>query len=124
MKETPFPSIEKFSDVLLKDDIQTPISSDYAITDSTISVFSEKIMMFQMSLLSSAGFGNYATAAAMSQRSDLTLMYESMSGQIGLYAKEGEKFMIENKWMEEPPAPPNRDQLGERTRSELRRVKG
>ncbi|WP_409250640.1 DUF3231 family protein [Bacillus sp. SCS-153A] len=105
--------INRFSDVLLRDDIQAPISADHAITDSTISAFSEKIMMFQMSLLTTAGFGNYASAAAASQRSDLMFMYERMSAQIGLYGKEGAKIMIDNKWLEEPPAAPNRDQLGD-----------
>ncbi|WP_044022246.1 DUF3231 family protein [Bacillus sp. SG-1] len=105
--------LDKFSDVLLKDDIQAPISADHAITDSTTSVFSEKLMMFQMGLLTTAGLGNYATAASLSQRSDLILMYERLSAQIGLFAKEGAKIMIQNKWMEEPPGAPDRHQLGE-----------
>jgi hypothetical protein len=105
--------MSKFSEVLLKDEIQAPISADHAITDSTTPIFSEKLMMFHMSMLSTAGTGNYSTAAAASQRSDLTLMYERLSVQIGLYAKEGADIMIENRWLEEPPAPPNREHLGE-----------
>ncbi|RIW32047.1 DUF3231 family protein [Bacillus salacetis] len=111
-KEISKDHISKFSAILLKDDIQAPISADHAITDSTTAVFSEKLMMFHMSLMSTAGFGNYAAAAAASQRSDLTLLYEKLSLQIGLYAKDGANIMIENRWLEEPPAAPNRDQLG------------
>ena len=100
------------SEALLNDDIQAPISPDHGVTDSTIPVFSEKLMMFQVNLLNSAGLGNYATAAAASQRSDLALNYERLSLEVGQFAKDGAELMIKNKWMEEPPAAPDRNQLG------------
>ena len=61
-----------FTKVLLDNDIQSPITSDIAITDSTTPPFSDKLTMFHMAFLSAAGIGNYATAAAASQRSDLS----------------------------------------------------
>jgi hypothetical protein len=47
-----------------------PISSDLAITDSTTPLFSDKLTLFHIGLLSALGTGNYATAAAVSQQSD------------------------------------------------------
>lgn len=59
--------------------------------------------MFHMTLLTSARIGNYATAAAVSQRSDLVMNYERLSLEIGQFAKDGADIMIQNAWLEQPP---------------------
>jgi hypothetical protein len=53
--------------------------------------------------LTAAGTGNYATAAAASQRSDLILNYERFSFEIVQYAKDIAYLMIQNEWLEQPP---------------------
>lgn len=103
--------IKLFADTLLNDHIPAPMSPDLCITNSTTPVFSEKLMMFHMSLLSATGTGNYATAAAASQRSDLAFNYERMSLEIGRYAKAGVDIMIKNHWLEQPPGTINKEQL-------------
>lgn len=103
--------IKVFTKVLLNNDINPPISSDVCITDSTTPPFSDKLTMFHMSLLSAAGTGNYATAAAASQRSDLILNYERLSLEIALYTKEGANIVIKNAWLEQPPGTKDKEQL-------------
>lgn len=103
--------IKIFTKVLLNNDINPPISSDVCITDSTTPPFSDKLTMFHMSLLSAAGTGNYATAAAASQRSDLILNYERLSLEIALYTKEGANIVIKNAWLEQPPGTKDKEQL-------------
>ena len=103
--------IQIFTKVLLDNDIQSPMPSDLAITDSTTPPFSDKLIMFLMSLLSAAGMGNYATAAAASQRSDLAMNYERLSLEIGQYAKDGADIMISNEWLEQPPGTLDKEQL-------------
>jgi len=112
-KEISKKQIKVLSDTLMNDDIQAPISADHAVTDATTNVFSEKLMMNMMSFLSSAGLGNYATAASASQRSDLMLNYERLSAEIAQFAKDGVDIMIKNKWLEKPPGAPDRTQLGD-----------
>lgn len=56
-----------------------------------------------MGLLTAAGTGNYATAAAASKRSDLILKYERLSFEIAQYAKDIAYLMIQNEWREQPP---------------------
>src|SRR4051794_28049364 len=92
--------IQIFTKALMDNDTQAPISSDVAITDSTTPPFSDKLTMFHMSLLSTIGTGNYATAAASSQRSDLMINYERLSLEIAQYAKDGADMMIQNEWLE------------------------
>ena len=103
--------IQVFTKVLLDNDIQSPITSDIAITDSTTPPFSDKLTMFHMAFMSAAGIGNYATAAAASQRSDLLLNYERLSIEIGQYAKDGADIMISNEWLEQPPGTLDKDKL-------------
>ncbi|WP_170007171.1 DUF3231 family protein [Bacillus fonticola] len=103
--------IKIFSDVMLENGIQPPISSDISITNSTVPPFSDKLMVFFMSLLSTAGVGNYAAAASASQRSDLVVNYERLSLEIGKYAKTGADLMIQNGYLEEPPGTVDKEKL-------------
>ncbi len=95
--------VKIFSTTLLDNNSQSPISSDVSITNSTAEVFSDKLIIFHQGLLTAAGTGNYATAAAASQRSDLILNYERLSLEIAQYAKDIAYLMIQNEWLEQPP---------------------
>ncbi|WP_085521789.1 DUF3231 family protein [Tuberibacillus sp. Marseille-P3662] len=106
--------IKIFSDTLLNDGIQSPITWDTAVTTSTISPFSDKLKMYIIGVLSASGKGNYSTAATASMRTDLILNYQRLSAEIGLYAKDGGKIMINNHWMEEPPEPIDLDNIPNR----------
>jgi len=103
--------IQVFTATLLDNNIQPPISSDVCITDATTPPFSDKLTLFLMGALSAAGVGNYATAAAASQRSDLVLNYERLSLEIALFAKDGAFIMIENNWLEQPPGTIDKKEL-------------
>lgn len=106
--------IQIFTKALLNNDIQSPISSDIAISDSTIPAFSDKLAMFHMSILTAAGSGNYATAAAASQRSDLIMNYERLSFEVAQYAKDGADIMIRHNWLEQPPGTKDKEQLAKK----------
>ncbi|MEN1968531.1 DUF3231 family protein [Lentibacillus sp. N15] len=100
-----------FVDTLLKDDIEAPHLPDVAVSDSTTQTFSDKLMMFHMSLLMASGMGNYATAAAASQRTDLMINYERLSLEVSRLAKSGADIMIQHNWLEQPPGTKNREKL-------------
>lgn len=100
-----------FAETLLNDDVVAPDLPDVGVSDSTTHTFSDKLMMFHMSLLMSAGMGNYATAAAASQRTDLMLNYERLSLEVSKLAKTGADIMITNNWLEQPPGSCDRDRL-------------
>lgn len=100
-----------FSDKLNEDDIQSPHSPDLGISNSTTKTFSDKLLMYHMSLLTAAGIGNYATAAAASQRTDLAIDYERLSLEVARLAKSGADIMIKNNWLEQPPGTKDREKL-------------
>ena len=103
--------IKIFTTTLIDDNIQTPQVPDVGLSDSTTRTFSDKLAMFHMSLIMSAGIGNYATSAAASQRSDLMINYERLSLEVSRLAKSGADIMIQNSWLEQPPGTKNREKL-------------
>lgn len=111
-KEIAKKHIKLFTDTLMSNDIDAANVPDIAVSDSTTRTFSDKLMMFHISLLMQAGIGNYATAAAASQRSDLMVNYERLSLEVATYSKSGADIMIQNGWLEQPPGTKSRDQLG------------
>ncbi|SMQ64820.1 Protein of unknown function [Bacillus sp. OV166] len=102
---------ELFSEILIKEDLPAPMSWDSAVTDSIIPVFSDKLIMFNVSSMIAAGIGNYGMAIAASPRRDIALKYASLIPEISLYAEAGAKIMIKHGWMEEPPQADDRDEI-------------
>ena len=100
-----------FSDILKKEDLPAPMSWDSAVSDSTSTVFSDKLIMFNISTMIAAGIGNYGMAVAASPRRDIGLKYAALIPEITLYAEAGAKIMIKNGWLEEPPQADDRDVL-------------
>jgi hypothetical protein len=103
--------IKSLSSTLLDDNIQMPMLPDVCVSDSTTRTFSDKLIMFHMSLLMSVGIGNYSAAAAASQRADLVIKYERFSAEVARLAKSGADLMIQNSWLEQPPGTKNREKL-------------
>ncbi|MBM7553372.1 DUF3231 family protein [Thalassobacillus pellis] len=103
--------LKTFQDILHNSDIHPPMSWGNCITSSTVPVYSDRLMMFLMSVLSASGQGNYSTASTASLRYDLVFQYQRLSVEIALFAKDGLDIMIENGWMEEPPQAPDRTEL-------------
>lgn len=113
-KEISKKHIQLFTQVLTDNDVQAPISSDSSITDSTTPPFSDKLTMFHMSMMGAAGIGNYSTAAAASQRSDLILSYQRLSLEIAQYTKDGADIVIGHAWLEQPPGTQDKEQLSKK----------
>lgn len=103
--------IEVLSSILIENDIPAPTTWDTFLMDSTISPFSDKLMMYHIAVLNAYGQGNYGLAQASSHRRDLAIHYKRLSQEIEFYAEDGANLMIDHGWMEEPPQSDNRDAL-------------
>lgn len=97
--------------LLTESDIQPPATWTGRATDSTIPPFSDKLMMYNTSLLSVFGLGSNTIGAAFSLRSDLPLKMAKLAQDIFSFSKEGGKLMVKHNWMEEPPQAEDRYQL-------------
>lgn len=103
--------IKLFANKLEDSKLPVPITWDADITTSTTYTFSEKLMMFYTSALTSLSVGYYGTAVAESPRVDIGVMYNRLSLEIQLYSEDGANIMIKNGWMEQPPMAPDRNEL-------------
>jgi hypothetical protein len=103
--------VEIFGSVLSKEYIPSTSAWDTLPTNSTVSPFSDKLMMFHVSALNASGIGFYGVSLATSLRKDLATHYIRLTAEIASYADEGTKIMIEHGWMEQPPQAVDRNQL-------------
>jgi len=86
--------IKILSSILQEEDIFPSLSWDIKPTASTAAPFSEKLMMFTISMLNAEGYTNYALSSAACMRDDLRNQYARMMSEMGMYAKECYKIMI------------------------------
>ncbi|MGR9048044.1 DUF3231 family protein [Halobacillus faecis] len=100
-----------FSDLLDQSGIMTPMVSANFLTTNTDPVFSDRLMMYVISVLASAGQGNYATSSSVSLRYDIIFTYQKLIIDTAIYSKDGLDIMIHNGWFEEPPQAPDREKL-------------
>lgn len=104
-------NFDKLNDVLLQSNIPPSCTWVGEATKSIRTPFSDKLMMFIVSLLSTTPLGYSALGTSFSFRNDLPLMLALIAKDLFSFAKEGAKLMIEHKWLEEPPQMEDRNQL-------------
>ncbi|WP_254901281.1 DUF3231 family protein [Tuberibacillus sp. Marseille-P3662] len=100
-----------FSNILMESDINAPATSAGRVTNSTMSPFSDKLMMYNTSLLNSFALGSNAIGTTFSLRKDLPLKMMGTAKDILDFASDGGDLMIEHGLMEEPPQMEDRTQL-------------
>jgi hypothetical protein len=100
-----------FAKILTEDNLVVPMTSDTAPTRSTVSPFSDKLMMFHTAALNAVGIGYYGTSLGLSPRRDLGATYTRLIAEIGEFAEDGANILISNGWMEKPPSSPDRRNL-------------
>ncbi|TYS67713.1 DUF3231 family protein [Sutcliffiella horikoshii] len=99
---------------LRQDYIEPPATHAGKATNSTISPFSDKLMLYNTNLLTTFGLGSNALGGAFSLRTDLPAKMALLSKDIYSFAKQGGLIMLKNGWMEEPPQVEDRNQLTKR----------
>jgi hypothetical protein len=106
--------VEDLTDLLLESDVPVPAAWDAFVTDSTVSPFSDKLMLGFIDQLAAFGFGLYALSATASLRTDIQVKYASITKKVAIYLKDGAELMIKNRWLEQPPTYPDRQKLAEK----------
>ncbi|MDR3540211.1 MAG: DUF3231 family protein [Desulfosporosinus sp.] len=95
--------IDIFSKILKEEQHLGSLPVSMEVTDSTISPFSDKLIMFLVATSVTAGIYLCAYAMSLSFRKDLALHYATLMVEIMSYGEEGMKILIERGWMEQPP---------------------
>ena len=110
-KELAKKTITTLGSIFLKSDIQPTSTWAGKVTDSVQPPFSDKLMMYVNSLISTTALGFTALGTSFSMRNDLPIKLALISRDTFSYAKKGAKIMIAHRWMEEPPQMEDRNQL-------------
>lgn len=103
--------IEFLNKTFIKDDLLGTIMVNSEVTTTTVSPFSDRLIMFLITALNQQGAAYIGHALSISSRVDLIAEYSKLIPEIMKYGKEGMDLMMEYEWMEEPPHAPNRKEL-------------
>ncbi|RWR04408.1 DUF3231 family protein, partial [Siminovitchia fortis] len=88
-----------------------PLLMGRGFRDSTMSPFSDKLMLYNTSLLSDFGIGSSAIGTSFSLRKDLPMKMMMIAKDILEFANDGGNLAIKHGWMEEPPQMEDRTHL-------------
>ncbi|WP_342043814.1 DUF3231 family protein [Bacillus sp. OTU2372] len=95
--------MSNFSNLLLTEDLHLPSTYDSEITNSNVSPFSDKLMLFHAGFLFAAAISYYGTAVIYSMRADIvTFCEKAILDDMLVYGSFG-KLLIKKNWMEQPP---------------------
>ncbi|MCJ7839518.1 DUF3231 family protein [Lederbergia sp. NSJ-179] len=110
-KEITAKHLEDCSQQLNKENLPSPSLLDHLVTTSTISPFSDKLMLYHKIDMFSVKIRSYGNAISLNGRRDLMTMYTKILKDIFLYVEDGGNIMIDQGWMEQPPKAADRDSL-------------
>jgi hypothetical protein len=103
--------IQNFTNVLTEEKLNAPVSWQSLVTDSTITPFSDKFMMYQVQLSTQIAIAFYGTSLSVTSRRDLSLQYGLLTAELARYGEDGMNLMIDFGWLEEPPRASDRRAL-------------
>lgn len=106
--------INIFASLLGKDDLPASIIRNTEVTDSTAAPFSDKMMLYHTTFLTSVSSSFYGIAMGTSNRKDIVTSYARLTAEVLKYAGKGSNIMINNGWMEEPPQADDRNILAQK----------
>lgn len=95
--------IEVFSSLLEKGHLPAPIIWDTEVFESAAAPFSDKMMLYHTTFLTSVSSTFYGNAMGVSTRKDIIASYARLTAEVLKFAGQGAGIMINYGWMEEPP---------------------
>ena len=104
-------NVEHYMQKLHDEHLPSPSFVDHLVTTSAFAPFSDKLMLFHkmdMFAMKIRAFGN---SVAVNGRQDIGLLYSKSFLKISGFVKDAAELMIENGWMEQPPAAADREKL-------------
>ena len=103
--------IEILLSLLMKEGLPGPELINYQVTDSKESPFSDRLMMFHVTVTMAYILSSYGLGLTNSLRKDVVSTFSRLMAEILQYSKDGADLLIENKWLEKIPGAANRQEL-------------
>lgn len=103
--------IKSFSKIMQADNLPVPKSWETEVTTSRESPFSDKLMLYHIGFLFQAAQNYHGAGLASAMRTDLVTTYEATILKNLLVTKKWFNIMVQNRWLEQPPLAPNRQEI-------------
>ncbi|MDR6885406.1 DUF3231 family protein [Bacillus sp. 3255] len=103
--------IELLTEKLSQDGLPYPTLKDHLVTSSSISPFSDKLMVFHKVDMFNVKIREYANGLSLNGRIDIGALFLKCQSDVMLYVEDGANLMIENGWLEKPPETVDRSKL-------------
>ncbi|MDN3018916.1 DUF3231 family protein [Paenibacillus sp. BSR1-1] len=104
---------ESFSNILKQDHLPTPENWDAEIMESTVSPFSDKLLMFHAAFLVNAALSYYGAGIGSSLRSDIILNYTKVFTHAIEAGALCFNIMVKHGWLEKQPEVIDRESLAQ-----------
>jgi hypothetical protein len=104
---------DSFDELLKQDHLPIPENWDTEITDSTVSPFSDKLMMFHAGFLVNAALSYYAASLGTSFRSDIIVNYSKVFAHAMEAGVLSYNIMVKHGWLEKQPEAIDRKSLAQ-----------
>ncbi|WP_246938794.1 DUF3231 family protein [Bacillus pinisoli] len=104
-------NITILQDLLTKDNLPSPQLWDPEVLESREAPFSEKLMLFHVSLANGGSLINYGLSLAGTYRYDISSDIARLVAEVGKFSDDGAKLLIKKGWFEQPPLAADRDEL-------------
>lgn len=95
--------IEAFNQILHQNNLDCPIRFEHMVTHSTITPFSDKLMVAHKLDMFAMRIRTYGNSMAVNARHDLAALYAKFILEVGAYAEDGARILIDHGWLEQPP---------------------
>lgn len=103
--------IETCNKLLRENDNFIGFPTTMEVTNSTVSPFSERLIMFFVGSTNQVGISTLGYALSITMRKDISTHYALFIADIMNYGHDGLKLLIERGWMEKPPQPIDRNEF-------------
>ncbi|MFP3919258.1 DUF3231 family protein [Lysinibacillus telephonicus] len=96
-------AVKQFTEKLHIENLQAPSYIDHLVTTSTISPFSDKIMLFHKFDMFSIKIRTMGNSIAVNGRRDISALYGRALINNGLFVDDAANILIDKGWLESPP---------------------
>ncbi|MEW9671917.1 DUF3231 family protein [Ammoniphilus sp. 3BR4] len=107
-------NLESLRHFLTQDDLPSPPTWEDHITKSTVSPFSDKLMMFHIGFKMSSAIAYYGAGIGTSMRADILAAYSKTLANVMKSSNDWLSLMVKNGWLERPPEAVDRKSLAKR----------
>ncbi|MEW9672410.1 DUF3231 family protein [Ammoniphilus sp. 3BR4] len=106
-------NIDRLTTILVQEHLKSPRTWDNEVTNSTVSPFSDKLMMLHIAFLMNSAIIYYATGMASSLRPDVVLTYNENVNNVNKNAKGLYAILLKHGWLEKQPEAIDRKSLAQ-----------